>query len=503
VAIYHCSVKTIGRSAGRSATAAAAYRAGIEITDERTGEVHDYTRRGGVLHTEIMAPDHAPEWANDRAQLWNAVEKVERRKDAQLCREVLVALPAELDDAERLELVQGFAREQFVERGMVADIAWHEPDREGDQRNHHAHILLTMRDIGADGFGQKNRDWNRRELLQEWREQWQEHANRALERAGRTERIDHRSLQAQGIDREATTHLGPVASEMERRGRASDRGDGNRQVMANNAERKALKAEIIDLNAERKRRHAERQFEAMPAAEVVEKWDTTTKELAKGYRQRADRLEHRLRTEIHDIGDKRYRARVDHAEQRPAEVKNTLWNRVTGKVAEYAKALADWQGTMKRIEGWKQRREADLGQRLKRLDGYLSRTHYGHHDKATTKAERTLARKYPAWAQRVPAAREQVAVERAQQRALQQAAQGMAKQIVSLAAAHQKGRVQGVSSEFGRVLDAVNAMPGRSSQKAATLAAELRERPDLMQTYQPLIAPHQRTLQRSRGGMGR
>src|SRR5690606_25860243 len=146
-----------------------------------------------VLHTEIMAPDHAPEWANDRAQLWNAVEKVERRKDAQLCREVLVALPAELDDAERLELVRGFAREQFVERGMVADIAWHEPDREGDQRNYHAHILLTMRDIGADGFGQKNRDWNRRELLQEWREQWQEHANRALERAGRTERIDHRS----------------------------------------------------------------------------------------------------------------------------------------------------------------------------------------------------------------------------------------------------------------------------------------------------------------------
>ncbi|BEC72822.1 hypothetical protein VEE57_45380 (plasmid) [Escherichia coli] len=110
---------------------------------------------------------------------------------------------------------------------------------------------------------------------------------------------------------------------------------------------------------------------------------------------------------------------------------------ITGKVAEYGKALADWQGTMKRIEGWKQRREADLMRRLKRLEGYLSRTHY--RDKATTKAERTLARKYPAWAQRVPAAREQVAAERAQQRALQQAAQGMAKQIVSLAAAH-RGR---------------------------------------------------------------
>lgn len=213
MAIYHLHAQVISRSSGRSATGAAAYRAGVEIADERTGLVHDYTRKGGVDHTEILAPANAPEWANDRAKIWNGVEAAEKRKDAQLCREVEVALPSELTPEQMRDLVRDFARAEFVERGMVADVALHHVKSE----NPHAHILLTTRALGPDGFGQKNRDWNRKELLEEWRESWERHANLALERAGHEARIDHRTLAAQGIQREPTQHLGPQAHSYEQR----------------------------------------------------------------------------------------------------------------------------------------------------------------------------------------------------------------------------------------------------------------------------------------------
>lgn len=213
MAIYHCSAKVIGRSSGRSATGAAAYRAGEKIVDHRTGLIHDYTRKGGVDHAQIIAPANAPEWATDRSALWNEVEAVEKRKDAQLCREVEVAIPRELTVEQQRQLVLDFAREQFVARGMVADVAFHHQDGE----NPHAHILLTTRTIGPDGFGQKAREWNDKQLLEQWRSQWAEHANRALERAGHAERIDHRSLADQGIDRQPTQHLGPTATAIERR----------------------------------------------------------------------------------------------------------------------------------------------------------------------------------------------------------------------------------------------------------------------------------------------
>jgi hypothetical protein len=220
MAIYHCSAKMISRSAGRSAPGAAAYRAGVAITDERTGQVHDYTRREGVHHTEILAPTDAPAWAHDRARLWNAVERVEKRKDAQLCREVEVALPSELTPEQMRDLVTGYARTEFVERGMVADVAFHHV---GSQ-NPHAHILLILRDIGPEGFGPKHRDWNRKELLEGWREAWEQHANLALERAGHEVRIDHRSLEAQGLERVPQIHLGLKVVEMEARGLRTERG---------------------------------------------------------------------------------------------------------------------------------------------------------------------------------------------------------------------------------------------------------------------------------------
>ena len=212
MAIYHFDASVISRSKGRSATAASAYRAAERVVDRRTGEVHDYTRKHGVEHSEILAPAHAPDWARDRSALWNAVEQIERRKDAQVSREVRVALPSELSPEQNRDLVRGFVQAQFVSRGMVADIALHAPGREGDQRNHHAHIMLTTREIGPEGFGTKNREWNAKELLVDWRSSWAEHVNQTLERCNVHERVDHRTLEAQREEALERAH------EAERRG---------------------------------------------------------------------------------------------------------------------------------------------------------------------------------------------------------------------------------------------------------------------------------------------
>lgn len=256
MAIYGFSAQVIGRGAGRSAVAAAAYRAGTALTDERTGDTHDYSRRRGCLHSEIIAPDNTPAWMLDRAQLWNGVEAAEKRKDAQLAREIVLSLPHELDDDQRRELVRGFVRETFVDKGMIADIAIHAPDARGDARNHHAHVMLTMRELTGQGFGPKARDWNRTELLESWRADWAMAANHALERAGHSARIDHRSLADQGLDREPEPKQGPVATDMERQGRPSHAGADRRAVQERNAERTSLRAEatVIDIDLKRAER---------------------------------------------------------------------------------------------------------------------------------------------------------------------------------------------------------------------------------------------------------
>ncbi len=197
MAIYHLRATMISRSQGRSSTAASAYRSAERITDVRTGLVFDYERRGGVDYTEILAPESAPEWVQDRSALWNAVEACETRKNSQVAREVRLALPCELSHEQRVELVRGFCQRAFVNAGMVADIALHAPGREGDERNHHAHIMLTTREIGPDGFTVKNRDWNAVERLEGWRESWAQNLNAALERYGVGELVDHRTLEVQ------------------------------------------------------------------------------------------------------------------------------------------------------------------------------------------------------------------------------------------------------------------------------------------------------------------
>ena len=199
MAIYSMRMQVIGRSAGRSATAAAAYRSGEEIKDERTGKSHDYTGKSDIYDSEILLPEGAPERLGDRVTLWNEVERVEKRKDAQLSREVMIALPAELTHEQKQALTREYVRGEFTGQGMIADIGYHD----FDSHNPHAHIMLTMRSVDEDGFGKKRRDWNRRQVLERQRKAWEEYANRALERAGFNERIDHRSLKEQGIERGA------------------------------------------------------------------------------------------------------------------------------------------------------------------------------------------------------------------------------------------------------------------------------------------------------------
>jgi hypothetical protein len=228
MASFHLAVKTIGRSAGRSATAAAAYRAGVEIADERTGIVHDYTRKQGIEHREIVAPADAPDWARDRAALWNAAEQAETRKNSTVAREYEIALPAELSADARRDLVLGLAREISERHGVAVDVAIHAPGRQGDQRNHHAHLLTTTRRIGAEGLGEKTRELDQKTSgeVERWRGRFAEMQNAALERAQVAERVDHRSHQRRGIEQEATVHMGPGVAAMERRAERQAQREG-------------------------------------------------------------------------------------------------------------------------------------------------------------------------------------------------------------------------------------------------------------------------------------
>lgn len=226
MASYHLSAQPVKRSEGRSVVAMAAYRAGVLLRDERRGLDADYRRRRGVVHAEILAPDDAPEWLLDRQSLWNAVERMEVRRDAQLAREINMALPHELSDAERLELVRSYVSQQFVALGMVADFAIHAPvvEKGDDPRNHHVHILLTLRQAGRAGLRRvKTRQWNSDAMLILWRKAWAERQNEALSRHGHGSRVDHRSLLVQRaaaarsgnyrlaavLKREPEVHVGP------------------------------------------------------------------------------------------------------------------------------------------------------------------------------------------------------------------------------------------------------------------------------------------------------
>lgn len=281
MAIYHLSAKPIQRSKGRSAVASAAYRAGVCLSDERTGEIHDYTRKRGIEHREIITPNGEN---MERAVLWNAAEKAEIRKDGTPAREYEIALPEELSAEQRIELTRSFARTLAERQGCAVDVAIHAPGREGDQRNHHAHLLCTTRRLGPGGLGGKcdvelaDRDRAKKNLpgrkaeLEAMRQTWAELTNRALARAGHEARIDARSLTAQGIERGATVHLGPTATAMERRGQATERGRLNRAQGDDQAQARtelvALESQQQGISAARNRARLWREEQARAAAEA-------------------------------------------------------------------------------------------------------------------------------------------------------------------------------------------------------------------------------------------
>jgi Ti-type conjugative transfer relaxase TraA len=237
MAIYHFSVKVISRGCGSSALAAAAYRSASRLHDQRLDRHHDFSNKAGVVYSEVMLPDGAPEHLSDRERLWNAVEAAEVRKDAQLAREIEFALPRELSAEAGIELAREFVAREFVAAGMIADLNVHREIGADGEPKPHAHVMLTMRAVDEDGFGGKVREWNRTELLEHWRERWAEHVNQQLAELDIEVRIDHRSLEAQGIGLEPQNKIGPAASRMSGQGLASERHREHLAIARENGER--------------------------------------------------------------------------------------------------------------------------------------------------------------------------------------------------------------------------------------------------------------------------
>lgn len=284
LASYHLSAQPAKRSEGRSVVAMAAYRAGQALKDDRRGTVADYSRRRGVAHAEIIVPDGCAEWLADRETLWNHVEAIEIRRDAQLAREINMALPHELTDEERLELVRAYVREQFTSLGMVVDFAIHAPvpEKGDDPRNFHAHVLLTMRQATALGLRRvKTREWNSDSMLIRWREAWAAHQNRALRGRGHAARVDHRSLavqkasalsrgdlvHARSLERLPEMHVGPKVRKAVRASvpvsKDKDAGPVRRKQVGRNERRRVFYTQLdkgsrVQVNAGRLRLNAAR-----------------------------------------------------------------------------------------------------------------------------------------------------------------------------------------------------------------------------------------------------
>lgn len=279
MALYHNSTKIISRSSGRSAVGASAYRSGEKIYNEYDGIDHDFSRKQGVVYSEVMLPQQAKEEFKNRATLWNEVEKIEKAKNSQLAREVEVALPKELSRAEQIQLVRSYVQDNYVKNGMCADVNIHDKE----DGNPHAHIMLTVRPIESNGeWGAKSKkeylldengqkiklksgqykskkiettNWNSKEFLQSYREDWANKINQKLKEVGINQRVDHRSYEEQGIEKVPTIHEGATARKMEQRGKVSDRMEINRKIKEinekinqHNIEVQKLKDETIELN---------------------------------------------------------------------------------------------------------------------------------------------------------------------------------------------------------------------------------------------------------------
>jgi len=346
----HAPIRVVQRSKGRTATAAAAYRAAARIECERTGQVHDYTRRQrGVEATEMHVADDAPDWARDRASLWNAAEMREKHPKAQTAREVEVAFPSEFDAEQRREAGRNIAR-LFVSRyGSAADVAWHFPSRKGDQRNHHAHILFTGRPLTSEGWAK-----NKRLALDDRRQGREEVSSLRAAIAGVMNEIaardrlnvyvEHLSFEARGLDQEATQHLGPDASEMERRGEETEIGSRNRDARTRNEEREELREErarVLDF-ADAQKQHRRRN-----------PWEVFYRDMLGRRAAVSQDLEARFGQQERDAA---LQAGTIRAAQAERNLFGRLWSRVTGRTREETRELERLAEITRTIE--RHRREA-------------------------------------------------------------------------------------------------------------------------------------------------
>lgn len=263
MALYHFHVGQIKRSAGRSAVECAAYRAGERLYSEYYGLVSDYTRKGGVMHAEILLPPHAPREYADRQTLWNAVEDTERNRNAQLAYSFDIALQNEFTLDENIALARKFLLDNFVTRGMIADFTVHHPDKDGGIANPHFHVMCPIRPLNPDGtWGAKQRrvyredgkfdavpttDWGRPETLEAWREAWTTLCNAKFEEKGLPCRIDHRSYERQGVEQIPTVHEGVAVRQMEAKGIVTDKGEHNRWIKSASAMLRTLGERIKTL----------------------------------------------------------------------------------------------------------------------------------------------------------------------------------------------------------------------------------------------------------------
>lgn len=309
MAIYHLSTKPISRASGRSATAAAAYRASEKISDQLTGEVHDYSRKKGVLFSGIVTPNNEPV---SRSELWNKAECAEKRKDARVAREIVIALPSELSVLEREELAVTFAKQLSKSYQVAIDVCIHEPSRGGDDRNHHAHLLMTTRKVGMqDGelvlgdkaslelSDKKLRELNKRpgkEQIEVIRGRWADMTNNWLKHYGHDIEISSKSYRAQGIDQTPTVKMGVEATAMERRGESSERGNLNRAVALDNQERELLK-QLAEAQAQRKVAEAQEYARAQAEAQAIARAEAEAEREAKA---QAEALEQVKAQEIED-----------------------------------------------------------------------------------------------------------------------------------------------------------------------------------------------------------
>ena len=393
IAIYHCSIKIVSRGKGKSAVAAAAYRSGEKLTNEWDGLTHDYTKKGGVVHSEILLPAHAPPAFSDRSTLWNSVELSEKSNNAQLAREVEIALPVELSREEQTRLVREYCSSQFVSKGMIADFNLH--DTGGG--NPHAHILLTMRPLDEKGAwlpkskkeyvldenGEKIRlpsgryktrkvdlvDWNDRENAEVWRRAWANLANEFLAQNNRPERIDHRSYERQGVEKIPTVHVGVSATQMEKKGIVTERGELNRNIKAANRilrEIRRLVRGLKDWIAELKERKAA-LLEALTEARAQASEPTIPQLLARYMEQRGEERadwtsKGKLKGAVSDFN--KVQAAMEFLRQKEISTVETLDRQLDG-ISETAVAIRD---SMRKAE-----------RRIKDIDTLLS--HIGNYEK--------------------------------------------------------------------------------------------------------------------------